>query len=397
MIADTKSDVLFLSFTLIIVLGSAHMSHKMGLSFALGAFVAGLMVAETEYKYRVEEETNSLKSLFMGLFFMTIGMSFDFDLMLRSLPWIILASFTLISFKAIIVVTLCRIFKFPLGPSIHAGLFLAQGGEFAFVVLLMAVNETVVDVETAQFLMTVVTLTMGLTPLLASIGRRVKSYLYTKEVLHDGKIKRELGNVSSHVIIIGFSKVGRIIAHILRKKNINYIVLDNNHRMVRIEKSKGYSIIYGDAMNQDVLSHIGTEKCESIIVAMDDDVTCMKITRFIHQNFPDASVITKSETINNAQRFKKVGASFVVSKNLEAGLQMSHAALSSVGVSSKEIGDALNAFRDINTEVIKDVINSEKYEKDADLFDKDSEGIKNNIRKEKKSKKFKRLLAKITP
>ncbi len=371
MIADTKSDVLFLSFTLIVVLGSAYMSHKLGLSFALGAFIAGLMVAETEYKYRVEEEINSVKALLMGLFFITIGMSFNFDLMLKGLPWIILASFALISFKAIIIVSLCRIFNFPLGPSIHSGFLLAQGGEFAFVVLLMAVNEKLLDNQTSQFLMTVVTLTMALTPILATIGRRTKSYLYTKEVLHDNKIKQEIGNIASHVIIIGFSKVGRIIAHILRKKNIRYIVLDNNHRMVRIEKSKGYNIIYGDAMNIDVLTHIGTAKCESIIVAMEDEITCMKITRFIHKHFPDASVITKSETINNAQRFKKVGASFVVSKNLETGLQMSHAALSSVGVSSEEIGDALNAFRDINTEVMKDVLHSEKHEKNTELFDKD--------------------------
>ncbi len=356
LIAETKSDVLFLSFTLIIVLGSAYLSNYMGLSFALGAFIAGLMVAETEYKYRVEEEILSLKSLLLGLFFMTIGMSFDFDLLLRSLPYIVAVSLALILLKALIVIALCRIFRFPLAPAIHTGLLLSQGSEFAFVVFLMAVQQKFIDVDLSQFLMTVVTFTMALTPLLATLGRRIKAILYTKEILHDNKIKREIGDVSKHIVIIGFSKVGRIVAYILRKRGINYIILENNHRLVRLEKNNGYNIFYGDAMNLDILKHIGIERSESVIVSMDDELACMKITRFIHENFPNALMITKSESINNADRFKKVGANFVVSKNLETGLQLSSAALASIGVNSSEINNALSAFREINSEIIKDII-----------------------------------------
>ena len=371
LIAEAKSDVLFLSFTLIIILGSAFLSNYMGLSFALGAFIAGLMVAETEYKYRVEEEILSLKSLLLGLFFMTIGMSFDFDLLLSSLPYIVMASLALIAVKTGIIVLLCRLFRFPLAPAIHTGLLLSQGGEFAFVVFLMAVQQKFMEVDVSQFLMTVVTFTMALTPLLAALGRKIKSHLYTKEVLHDNKLKREIGNVSKHVILVGFSKVGRIVAYILRKRGINYIILENNHRSVRIEKSNGYNIYYGDAMNVDILRYIGVERAESIIVAMEDETACMKITRFIHENFPHASVITKSETINNADRFRKVGASLVVSKNLETGLQLSHAALASVGTSSSEINSALSAFREINSEVIKDIILYDETGESGELFTKE--------------------------
>ncbi len=370
LIAETKSDVLFLSFTLIVILGSAYLSHTLGLSFALGAFIAGLMVAETEYKYRVEEEILSLKSLFMGLFFMTIGMSFDFDLMIKSLPYIVMASIGLMVLKASIIILLCRIFKFPIGPSIHTGFLLSQGGEFAFVVFLVAVDQKLMSVDTSQFLMTVATFTMALTPLVASLGRKLKTYLYTKEVLHDHKIKREIGDIEKHIIVVGFSKVGRIVSFILRKRGINYIILDNNHRVVRLEKNNGYNIYYGDAMNADVLRHIGAERCESVVVAMEDEIACIKITRFIHKHFPNISVITKSETINNANRFKKVGASFVVSKNLETGLQLSNAALASIGVNSEEINSALNAFRDINSEVVKDVILYEEVGGNGEIFEK---------------------------
>lgn len=370
LIAEAKSDVLFLSFTLMIILGSSFLSSHMGLSFALGAFIAGLMVAETEYKYRVEEEILSLKSLLLGLFFMTIGMSFDFDLLLASLPYIVMVSLALIAVKTSIIVLLCKIFRFPLAPSIHTGLLLSQGGEFAFVVFLMAVQQKFMEVDVSQFLMTVVTLTMALTPLLAAFGRKIKAHLYTQEVLQDSQIKREVGDISKHVIVVGFSKVGRIVSYILRKRGIPYIVLENNHRCVRIEKNNGYNIHYGDSQNVDILRHVGIDRCESVIVTMEDEIACMKITRFIHENFPNAVVVTKSETLNNADRFKKVGASLVVSKNLETGLQLTHAALSSVGINADEIKNALSAFRDINSDIMRDVILYDENSGGEEIFEK---------------------------
>ena len=360
MIAKSQSDVLFLSLTLIVVLGSAYITNHLGMSFALGAFVAGLLVAETEYRYRVEEEILSLKSILLGLFFMTIGMSFDFDVLIKSFPYIILASLGIIALKTSIIVGLCRIFKFPFAPAIHTGLLLSQGGEFAFVVFLIAVQQNFLSTNLSQFLMTTVTLTMALTPILATIGRKTKSYLYTKEILRDNKLKREIGQISKHIVIIGFSKVGRIVSYILRKKNINYLILESNHRVATTQRNKGFNIYYGDALNIDILKHIGVERSESVVIAIEDEFACMKITRFIHENFPNVAVITKSESFNNAERLKKVGASYVVSKNVETGLQLSHAALSSVGVSSEEISSALSAFRDINSEVMKDFINVEE-------------------------------------
>lgn len=365
-IAHTQNDVLFLSFTLIIVLGSALLCHKLGLSFALGAFIAGLMVAETQYRYRVEEEILSLKSLLMGLFFMTIGMSFDSNLLLEALMQIVEITFGLMFLKAFIIIILCRIFKFPLAPAIHTGLLLSQGGEFSFVVLLVALQEKLIDDQLSQILMTAITFSMALTPIMAGIGRKIKGQIYIKEILRDNRLKREIGDINKHIIIIGFSKVGRIIAYILKKRKINYLILENNHRVVRLEKNNGYNIYYGDAMNIDILNYIGTSKAESVVVALDDEVACIKITRFIHQNFPNIAVITKSETFNNTDRFKKVGASYVVSKNLETGLQLSRAALSCVGLNNLEITSIIESFRDINNDALKDLI----------LFDENEENEK---------------------
>jgi voltage-gated potassium channel Kch len=166
----------------------------------------------------------------------------------------------------------------------------------------------------------------------------------------------------------------RIIAYILRKRKINYLILENNHRVVRIEKNNGFNIYYGDAMNIEILNYIGLSKAESVVVALDDEIACIKITRFIHQNFPTVAVITKSETFNNADRFRKVGASYVVSKNLETGLQLSHAALSSVGVNSAEVSSIISSFRDINNDALKDLI----------LFNEDEENEKEYLQNAKR-------------
>ena len=136
--------------------------------------------------------------------------------------------------------------------------------------------------------------------------------------------------------------------------------------MVRIEKENGYNIIYGDSKNSDVLKHIGIEKCESVIIAMDDELTCINITKYIHKKYPNATVITKSESLNNAHRFRKVGASYVVSKNLETGLQMGHAALASVGINNNEISDALSSYRDINDDILNEPIIPHRHESSAD-------------------------------
>jgi hypothetical protein len=152
------------------------------------------------------------------------------------------------------------------------------------------------------------------------------------------------------------------------------LILENNHRVVRIEKNNGFNIYYGDAMNIEILNYIGLAKAESVVVALDDEIACIKITRFIHQNFPTVAVITKSETFNNADRFRKVGASYVVSKNLETGLQLSQAALSSVGINANEVSSIINSFRDINNDALKDLI----------LFNEDEENEKELLQNFKK-------------
>ncbi|MDA7705603.1 cation:proton antiporter [Rickettsiales bacterium] len=351
-IVATRNDALFLSTTLLVILGSATITNYMGMSFTLGAFIAGLMVAETEYKYRVESETSSFKSLLMGLFFVTVGMDFDGRFLIEKFDTILLLAAALIFVKAFIIIILCRIFKFPIAPSIHTGLLLCQGGEFAFVVFLEAQNMDIMPAYTAQLLITVVTVTMAFTPILAIIGSQIKRTIYVHEALKDNKLKRDIGDLSDHIIVIGYDKIGRIVTNLLNQKDIKYITLGNNYRSVQAGKENNHNVYYGDAMNKDILSSSGINNANSVIIAMEDDSTCLRITRFIHENFPHVNVVAKMDS-NNKTRFRMLGAGSVVSPDMEASLQLAKNALLAIGADNKDIDVFLNEFRDLNDKIDK--------------------------------------------
>tara|TARA_Y100000389_G_scaffold169836_1_gene176408 strand:+ start:36781 stop:38481 length:1701 start_codon:yes stop_codon:yes gene_type:complete len=352
-IVATRNDALFLSTTLLVILGSAAITNYMGMSFTLGAFIAGLIVAETEYKYRVESETSSFKSLLMGLFFLTVGMDFDTKFLLEKFDIIIFLSAGLIFLKAFVVILLCRIFRFPIAPAIHTGLLLSQGGEFAFVVFLEAQDMQIMSADITQLLITVVTVTMAFTPILAIIGSQIKRTIYVHEALKDNKLKREVGDLSGHIIIIGYDKVGRIVTNLLKQKDIEYITLGNNYRSVQAGKENSHNVYYGDALNKDILISSGINAANSVIIAMEDDLTCLKITRFIHDNFPHVNVVTKVNSDSNSGRLKMVGAGSIVSQDMETSLQLAKNALISIGADNKDIEVFLNEFRNLNDKIDK--------------------------------------------
>ena len=354
-IVSTRSDTLFLSTTLLIIRGSAAITNYLGMSFTLGAFVAGLMVAETEYKYRVESETSSFKSLLMGLFFVTVGMSFNSQFLIEKFYLIIALAALIIFLKAFVIILLCRIFKFPIAPAIHTGLLLSQGGEFAFVVFLEAKDMNIMSPDISQLLITVATVTMAFTPILAIIGSKIKRSIYVHEALKDNKLKREIGDLSGHIIVIGYDKIGKIVTSLLKQKDMKYITLGSNYGSVKVGKENEHNVYYGDALNKDILTSAGISSANAVIIAMEDDLTCVRVTRFIHENFPHINVITKMNSDNNADRFRMVGANSVVSPDIETSLQLAKNALVSIGADDKDIDVFLNEFRDLNSKIDKSI------------------------------------------
>lgn len=338
-----KSNELFIAATLLVALGTAWITHSMGLSSALGAFAAGLLVAETEFHLQAEESISPFKALLLGLFFMSVGMSIDLALIVEQLPVITLLSFGIMALKAIIIIILCLIFKFTPAVAIKTGLLLSQGGEFSFILFRMADNKGIIDAEISQMLLLVVTITMAFTPLVALIGSFIAEKIEGKVVTT--RVDLEIADLENHVIILGFGRVGKMVARILEAENVNYIAIDIDAEHVSIERQEGFPIYLGDSSDLDTLISIGTNRASSVIIAMENQVTMLKSSKVIHANFPDLPIVVRSEDLSDSDMLYEAGIQTIVPETYETGLQLGGAVLKSIGISEYEVSRIKNQFR----------------------------------------------------
>lgn len=342
---SAKSNELFIATTLLIAMGTAWSTHAMGLSHALGAFVAGLLVAETEFQLQAEEAIAPFKTLLLGLFFMSVGMSIDFKMVIAKLPLIVLVSGVLILLKSIIIIGLSLLFGFTLGTAIHTGFLLSQGGEFAFILFRLAQSKGIIDTHLAQIMLIIVTVSMALTPLMSSLGRFFSELIDKTDKMAKDKVSKEIADLNNHVIILGFGRVGKMIAMLLEAENVNYIAIDLDPELVSEKRKASFPIYLGDASNIETLKLIGVERCSAIILAMENQVTVLKISKIISTNFPHTNIIARSEDLSNFQQLHDSGVKTIVPEVHETGLQLGGAVLRSIGVSDFEINRIKNQFR----------------------------------------------------
>lgn len=348
------SSELPVSMTLLIVLSAAMSTEYFGLSLALGAFVAGVLVAETDFRIQAEESIYPFKSLLLGLFFMTVGMKIDVQEIYEQISHIITLSVALIIIKALIISALCVLFGFNKSTSLHSGLLLAQGGEFAFILFSLGKDNGILEESTANILLLVVTCTMAFTPLLAMLGQKITETM--DRSLGKTPIQIiELGarDLVNHIIIAGFGKVGKMIARVLEAEELNYIVLDVNHNIVTEELVNGFPIFIGDISQVETLKAIGAERATAIVLTMNNEVTIKKSLRSICNNFSDRNVIVRLKSLKKAHEFYEAGATMIIPEDYETGLQLGGATLKSVGISEHEINRIKEQFRSGNYLVAK--------------------------------------------
>ncbi|WP_264330935.1 monovalent cation:proton antiporter-2 (CPA2) family protein [Wolbachia endosymbiont (group B) of Erebia ligea] len=355
-IAKMESNEIFISTTLLIILGSAFITEQFHLSMALGAFVAGLLVAETEHRNSVEHAVLPFKDLFLGLFFMTVGMSIDIDLLLNKLPLVTLLSIILIVLKTSVIYTLCRFFGFRSAPAIQAGLLLAQGGEFAFILFRLADELDVLSSEIAQVLMMVTTVTMAFTPLLSGIGDWIaNSFSTEKIILDDEAIETDTQDLYNHVIVAGFGRVGYMVTKMLTAEHLSYVVVDIQSKIVKEGKNDSFPIYLGDATRYEILKSVGIERAQALVVSIKNEVTIKKIVSLVATNFPHVNIIIRLPDLNNVEVYKDLGASKVIPETSEIGLQLGGAALSLSGISESGVTSLKGKFRKGNYSMLKDL------------------------------------------
>jgi CPA2 family monovalent cation:H+ antiporter-2 len=321
---------------------------------ALGAFIAGLMVAETEYAHEVEDVVLPFKSLLLGLFFMTVGMSIDFKLLISHIEQILLYSFIIIFIKGIIIFLLCRLFKFGNRKSIQAALLLCQGSEFAFILFGLAQESGLMEQSFGQIMMMVTTLTMALTPLFAILGEYIISSSSEGELI-DSKnyIKTEVSDINEHVIIVGFGNTGKVLANILISQYVYYVAVDINPQIVKTERDNGYLVYKGDATKIDIFEEAGIKRASNVVIAVPNMITAKKIAKIIKSHYPEMKIIAKSYDMEDVSELNKAGIDEIIPENYEVSIMLASGVLQSLSFSDSEIESMQYRLRNAKYKLIR--------------------------------------------
>ncbi len=344
-IASLDNTELFTATALLVVIGVAWLTSSFGLSPALGAFMAGLLIAETEFKPQVESDIMPYKGLLLGLFFMTVGMSLNLDMLGEQFLNIIGLTIALMATKALIIMALCRIFGFTLSTAIHLGLLLSQGGEFAFALFTLAATNGMLSAEIAQVLLVVVTMSMALTPLAAELGQRAAIALERMAISRPQAMINETVDLSYHVIISGFGRVGHTVARLLEEEKIPYVAVDMDSFQVARERKNGVPVYYGDTTRMHVLSALGVARARALIITHNDTRVALQTINNLRETHPDLPIIARARNIEQVQKLEKAGANLAVAEMFETSLQLGGALLKSLGISEMEISRIIELFR----------------------------------------------------
>jgi len=338
LVAQTRSPEMFMAAVLLTVIGISAITGYAGLSMALGAFLAGLLLAETEFTHEIEVDIEPFKGLMLGLFFMSVGMGIDWRVVGDEPLWIPLSVAGLFAVKSVITAGLCLAFGLPRHTSIEAGLLLGQGGEFAFIVIGLAMSLSLLPVDIGQFMLIVTGLTMLVTPLVAKAAEKVAGHMErdANSRAHRGSLEA-VGNLEGHVILAGFGRFGRTLANTLQAEGISFLALDTDPSHVARARADRLPVFYGDASRLDMLTraHIGT--CAAVVLTMDNPIAAERIVGEIRRAWPLVAVYARARDQHHAARMLAAGANIAVPETVEGSLQLAGRVLSGLGATEEVV------------------------------------------------------------
>ncbi len=345
-IAGTGSSELFVAMTLLVVLGTGWVLSLSGLTMALGALLAGLLLTETEYRHQVDADIRPFRGILLGLFFMTVGMSIDLGLVWTHLGQIVLLVISLLIGKSFLIAALCRGFGLTTSTAARVGLLLSQGGEFGFIIFGAALALGILTFETAQILLAVVTLSMASTPFMAYAGSRLSAFLEKHAKQDLAHPPSEAEHLKNHVVIAGFGRVGQTVAKALSASGISYVAVDLDHERVSKCRARGMPVFYGNATQVQVLRNVGVEHARAAVITLDQMASANQVVAALHKHVPDLSTFVRARTMEHSRRLEVAGATAVVPETVEASLQLGGIVLESLGSSTDEIMGVLGKLRD---------------------------------------------------
>lgn len=343
--AASRRREVMLAIALLLAVGTAVMTHSFGLSEALGAFLAGLLLAESEYRHQIESDIDPFKGLLLGLFFMTVGMSVQPLFLIQNAGWLALAVFALIAIKAGALYLAARLFNLSRAVSVEAAVLMSGAGEFAFVVIALAADLELLRPATEQFMIAVAAISMILTPLLAALACRWGRSVERAEQVSSYSLVDTQDDVSGHVIICGYGRIGRTIADILEQEGVPYRALDVNAGRVREAREQGKPVFYGDASRMDILKKVGAEHARSFVVTPEGAAMVERMSRYILDHYPHAKIIARAADLDHAKYLQSLGLCTVVPETFEASLQMACGVLTSLDVPEQAANKRVSEYR----------------------------------------------------
>ena len=347
-IAKSRTPEIFTAASLLLVVGIAYLMVMVGLSMALGAFLAGVLLADSEYRSELEADIEPFKGLLLGLFFIAVGMSIDFGVLMRS-PWLmagILLGF--LALKAVVIYTLAKVAGVPYQERPVFTLLLAQGGEFAFVVFQAAAGAQVFSAETASLLIGAVALSMLISPLLLVLVDRALLRRYA-QLKPAAPPEQEISEPQeAPVIIAGFGRYGQIVARVMLAQGIPTTVLDHSVEILEIARAFGYRVFYGDATRLDLLRIAGAEHARVLVVAVDDPEQSLKIVTLARKHFPQLQLVARARDLTHWNALRDLGVTLVQRELFESSLESARTVLELMGQSPTRAQEMTRRFREHN-------------------------------------------------
>lgn len=346
-IAKSKTPEIFTAAALLLVVGIAYLMVLVGLSMALGAFLAGVLLADSEYRRELEADIEPFKGLLLGLFFIAVGMSIDFGVLMRS-PWQMAALVLgFLAVKAGVIYGLARAAQIPYQERPVFTLLLAQGGEFAFVVFQAAAGARVLKAETASLLIGAVALSMLLSPLLLVLLDRL--LLRRFATLKQPPAAAEISEPQeAPVLIAGFGRYGQIVARVMLAQGVPATVLDHSVEILEVARTFGYRVFYGDATRLDLLRMAGAGQARVLVVAVDDPEQSLKIVALAHKHFPQLAVVARARDLTHWNALRDLGVTNVQRELFESSLLSARSVLELMGLPPAEAQDITQRFRTHN-------------------------------------------------
>jgi CPA2 family monovalent cation:H+ antiporter-2 len=318
------------------------------LSMALGAFVAGLLLAETEYRKAIEATVEPFKGLLLGIFFFTVGMEIDFRELVHEPVALAVDVVGLIAIKSLVLIALARLFHLSWPVAVELGLLLGPGGEFAFVSISMATGMNLIEPELASFTLAVTSVTMVLIPVLSFVGRRFAARLRARA---GGPVASELTAAPTapeqrHAIVVGYGRVGKVVCALLKEHNVPYIAADSDSAIVTHDRRDGHDVYYGDATDPNFLEVCGLSRAAGVIVTIHTHDLIDDIVVHVRAARPDIMIVARARDAVHARHLYALGATDAVPETIEASLQLSEAALVELGVPTGLVIASIHEKRD---------------------------------------------------